>query len=106
MDEGLLVDASHALDGTHVVSILSAHCSGAWSAGMLRFDLPVGLLLLPGLLQGGQLTLGEDDALLGRPGLQSLEPFLEGLQVVAQPHRTDAAGGDDDAILTQIISGA
>ena len=58
---------------------------------MLRLDLPVGLLLLSGLLQGRQLTFGEDQALLGHPGFGSLcwdpEPLLEGLQVVAQPYR-------------------
>ena len=43
-----------------------------------------------------QLALGEDDALLSHLGLQ----------VVALRHRTDAAGEDDDPLLTQSISGA
>ena len=33
---------------------------------MLRLNLPVGFLLLPGLLQGRQLALGQDKALLAQ----------------------------------------
>ena len=70
---------------------------------MFRLDLPVGFLLLFGLLQGRQLAFGQDQALLGHPGFQGLKPLLEGLQVVTEPHRPDPSRGDDDPLLAQFV---
>ena len=46
---------------------------------MFGLDFPVALLLLFGLLQGRQLALGEDEALLGHLGFQCFYRLLEGL---------------------------
>ena len=45
VDDGLLVDPAHSIDGADVVGVL-----GSQVTGMLRLDLPVGLLLLLGFL--------------------------------------------------------
>lgn len=58
VDEGLLVDASHAFDITHIVGVLCTQI-----ARMLGFDLTVGLFLLSRSLQGAELIFGEDATL-------------------------------------------
>ena len=59
INEGLLVDAAHAFDHTHVVGVLCTQVT--W---MLGLDLPVGFLLLTCPFQGLHLIFGQNDALL------------------------------------------
>lgn len=68
-------------------------------AGVVRFDLPVGLLLPLGLLQRLHLRFGEDQPVLRYARLQGLQALLEGLQVVPQPHAAHARRGDAVALL-------
>ena len=52
------------------------------------------LLVGLGLLQGGELALGEDEALLRHLGLERLQPVLHGGEVVPQPDRAHAERRD------------
>jgi tetratricopeptide (TPR) repeat protein len=78
VDEGLLVDASHALQIADIERIL-----GAAVTWMLTLELAVRLLLGLGLFQRDDLRLGQHQALLGALGFQRLEPLVHSLQVVA-----------------------
>jgi hypothetical protein len=78
IDEGLLVDASHALHVADVEAIL-----GAAIARMFALKLAMGLLLGLGLFQRNDLRLGQYQAFLSALGFQRLKPLLHGLQVVA-----------------------
>ncbi len=66
---------------------------------MFGFDLPVGLFLVLGFLQGDNLAFGEDQAILGDFGFQGLQTQLEGLEVMSQPDAADAAGRDEKTSL-------
>ena len=101
VQERLLVDASHALEGADVEGVLRAEI--AWVFGL---DLAVFLFLLLGLLQGDQLAFGEDPAVLSDACLQGLEPFLEGLQVMSQPDAADASRGDEQSLLSELVGDA
>src|SRR6185312_8483793 len=86
VDEGLLVDASNALQIADIERIL-----GAAITWMLALELAVRLLLGLGLFQRNDLRLGQHQAFLGALGFQRLEPLVHRLQFVAQPkHRTPA----------------
>src|SRR5262249_41376365 len=71
VDEGLLVDASHALQIADIERILSA--AVPW---MLALELAVRLLLSLGLFQRDDLRFGQHHALLRALGFQRLEPLL------------------------------
>ena len=73
---------------------------------MLGFDLAVGLLLLLGFLQGLELVLSQDQALLGHLRFQRLESLLEGLQIMPQPDRAHPAGRDEEALSLQLVRDA
>ena len=75
------------LQGADVERVL-----GAAVAGALALELAVRFLLGLGLLQGGQLTLREHQALLRHLGLERLEALLHGLEVMALPHSAHARG--------------
>ena len=60
-------------------------------------------LLGLGLLQRGELALGEHQAVLGDLGLQRLEPLLHGLQIVALPHPAHAGRRDRVAALAHLV---
>ena len=66
-------------------------------------DLAPGLVVELLLLQGLDLGLGQDDAVLGDLGFEGFQPRLEVGQAVAHPDRTDPAGGDEDATLAQLV---
>ena len=101
VDEGLLVDAPDALQGADIEGVLGAAIAGAFGV-----ELAMGLLVGLGLLEGGELALGEDQALLGHLGLERLQPVLHGLQVVAQPNRAHPEGRDRQAALGQFVGDA
>jgi len=63
----------------------------------------VRLLVGLGFLEGGDLRFGQDQAVLGHLCFQRLEPMLHGLQVVAQPDRADAEGGDRHSLLGERV---
>ena len=94
VDEGLLVDTSDAFEGADMEGILRAQV-----ARMLGFDLPVGLFLVLGLLQGKDLPFGEDQAILSDFGFQGFQTPFEGLEVMAQPDAADSARGDEKTSL-------
>src|SRR5271166_3459387 len=85
IDEGLLIDASHALHIADIEGVL-----GAAIAGVLAFELAMGFFFGFGFLQGRKLGLGEDDAVLGDFGFQGFQTLLHRLQIVALPHAADA----------------
>src|SRR6202011_3983711 len=60
VDKGLLVDASDALHIADIEGVL-----GAAIARTFALELAVRLLFSLGLLQGGELAFGEDEAVLG-----------------------------------------
>ena len=61
------------------------------------------LLVGLGFLEGGDLRFGQDQAVVGHLCFQRLEPMLQGLQVVAQPDRADAEGGDRHSLLGERV---
>src|SRR5271166_3967410 len=81
----LLVDAANALQIADIERIL-----GAAIAWMLALELTMGLLLSLGLFQRNDLRLSQHQAFLSALGLQRLEPFVHGLQVVPQPDAAHA----------------
>jgi hypothetical protein len=87
IDEGLLVNPPHALEIADIEGVL-----GAAVPRMLALELAMGLLLGLGLFQRNKLGFGQHQAVLGALGFQGFEPFVHGLQVVAQPHATHAGG--------------
>jgi hypothetical protein len=77
IDEGLLIDATNALEIANIERVL-----GTAVAGMLALELAMGFLFGFGLFQRDDLRLGQHQAFLGALGLQRLEPLVHGLQVV------------------------
>ena len=73
---------------------------------MLALELAMGLLLGLGLFQRDQLGFGQHQAILGALGFQRFEPFVHGLQVVAQPHAPHAGGRDHKPVLAQFVGDA
>ena len=71
---------------------------------MLGFDLPVRFLLLFGFLHRSHLRFGENPArLLSEFGLQSFQPALESLEVVAQPDTPHPCRGDKRSAPGQFV---
>ena len=70
---------------------------------MCGLDLAPGLVVELLLFQRLDLSLGQDDALFGDFGFERLQADLEVGQAVAYPDRTDPAGGDEDALLAQLV---
>src|SRR5256884_2158041 len=101
VDEGLLVDASNALQIADIERIL-----GAAVTWMLVLELAVRLLLGLGLFQRDDLRLGQHQAFLGALGFQRLEPLVHRLQVVAQPHTAHTGRGDREPALPQLVGNA
>jgi len=98
IQEGLLVDATDALDRAHVVRIL-----GAEITRMFGLDLPVGLFLFPRSFQRPDLIFGEDQIFLSGFGFHRFEPFAKGFQIVAQPNAAHPSGRDQHPALGQIV---
>src|SRR5215213_6010665 len=61
------------------------------------------LLLALGLLERGELALGQHQALLGDLRLERLEPLLHGLKLMALPHAAHAGGRDRVAALADLV---
>ena len=99
--EGLLVDAPDALQRADVESVLRPAIAGAFA-----LELAVRLLVELGLLQRGDLRLGQHQALLRALGLERLQPLLHGLQIVPQPHAAHAGRRDRVALLLQLVGDA
>ena len=78
VDEGLLVDATHPLQRADIEGVL-----GTAVAGTGAVELAMGFLVGLRLLQSGELALGQDQAILRHPGLQSLQPLGHGVEVMA-----------------------
>ena len=71
VDEGLLIDAAHALQRADIEGILGAAIAGAFA-----LELAVGLLLGLGLLERGDLGFGQQDAFLRHLGFQRLQALF------------------------------
>ena len=98
VDEGLLVDASDALERPDVEGVLGAAVARAFGD-----EFAMGLLVGLGFFQGRDLRLGEDQAVLSHLRLERLEPMFHGLQVVAQPDRAHAEGRDRHSLLGHFV---
>jgi hypothetical protein len=70
---------------------------------MLALELAMGLFLRLGFFQRNDLRLGQHQALLGALGLQRLEPFVHGLQVMTLPHAAHAGGRDREPPFPQLV---
>jgi hypothetical protein len=64
----------------------------------------MGLLVLPRLFHRRQLGFGQQDAVLGGFGFQSLEAFLHVFEVMALPDTAHPEGRDGQAALAQFVS--
>src|SRR5512132_1548558 len=93
VDEGLLVDATHPLQRPDIEGVLGTAVTGTGAV-----ELAMGFLVGLRLLQSGELALGQDQAILRHPGLQSLQPLGHGVEVVANPDAANAGGGDPQAL--------
>jgi len=89
IDEGLLIDPAHTLERSHIEGILRPTITRAFA-----FKLPVGFLLLFGLLQRQHLGLGQYQALLSHLGRQGLQALVHILQIVPLPHTAHPRRGD------------
>jgi len=98
IDIGLLIHPAHALEGADIEGVLRAEI-----ARVGRLNLATGLIIELLALQRLNLGLGEDDAFLGHFGLQGLEALLEVGQVIAQPDAPHPTGGDENALLAQLV---
>ena len=98
VDEGLLVDATHPLQRADIEGVL-----GTAVAGTGAIELAMSFLVGLRLLQSGELALGQDQAILRHPGLQSLQPLGHGVEVMANPDAADAGGRDPDALFRQLV---
>src|SRR5262245_23206887 len=101
VDESLLVNASNTLEGADVEGVLSAAITRAFT---LEFAMVffVGLCLL----QRGDLSFGEDQAVLRHLDFERLQAVLHGRQIVAQPDRAHPERRHDDAALQQFVGDA
>ncbi len=93
-----MIDPANAFQGTDIEGVLSPKITG-----MRGLDLAPGLVVELLLLQRLDLSFGENDTLFGNLGFEHLQAGLEVGQVVAHPDRTDPAGGDEDALLAQLV---
>lgn len=85
VDVGLLIDPANAFDGADIESVLAAEI-----AGVSRFHLTTGLIVMLLLLEGLDLRLSQDDVIFGDFGLQCPQPVLEVGKLVPQPDRANA----------------
>jgi hypothetical protein len=92
IDEGLLIDPPDTLQGADIEGVLRPAIAGA-----LAFELAVGFLVGFGLLEGGNLPLGQQDAVLRHPGFERLQAQLHRRQVVALPHAAHPSRRDRQA---------
>ena len=86
----MLIHTTHALEGTHIERILRSQI-----ARMRCLDLTARNIIMLFPLQGGYLSLCQDNAFTGYLGLQILEAILKAGQVMAQPDAADTAGRDE-----------
>src|SRR5499433_3640114 len=87
VDDSLLIDPADALQGTDVKGILRAAIAGAFA-----LELAMRLLVGFGLLERGDLGLGQQDAILRHLGFERLEAMLDRGQIVALPHAAHPGG--------------
>jgi hypothetical protein len=85
VDDGLLVDPPHALERANIERVLRPAIAGAFA-----LELAMRFLVDLGLLERGDLRLGQQDALLRRLGFERLQPVLHRRQIVALPHAAHA----------------
>ncbi len=98
VDDGLLIDPAHALQAPDIERVL---CAAVARTFALKFAMRffVGLRLL----QRNDLRLGQHEALLSDLGLQGLEPFPHGLQIMPEPDAPDARGGDRQGSFAEFV---
>src|SRR5262244_2507326 len=87
VDDSLLIDPADALQGTDVKGILRAAIAGTFA-----LELAMRLLVGLGLLERGDLGLGQQDAILRHLGFERLEAMLDRGQIVALPHAAHPGG--------------
>jgi hypothetical protein len=92
IDDGLLIDSDHPFQGADIEGAL-----GTAIARTFALELAMRLLVGLGLLERGDLRLGQQDALLRHLGFDSLQAVLDRGQIVTQPHEAHAGGRDRQA---------
>src|ERR1700730_2156402 len=101
VDKGLLVDTADAFQRAHIEGVLCAAIAGTFG-----FELTLHLFLGFGLLERGELALGEDEAFLRHLRLERLQSVFHSCEVVPPPDRADAACSMAMATMASSISGA
>src|SRR5438128_2159328 len=81
IDDGLLIDPAHPFEGADIEGVL-----GTAIARTFALELAMRLLVGLGLLERGDLRLGEQDAILRHLGFERLEAMFHHGQIVALPH--------------------
>ena len=92
VDKGLLIDPADALQRTDIEGVLRPAIARA-----LALELAMRLLVGLGLLERGDLRLGQQDAILCHLGLQRLQAEFHRGQVVALPHAAHTRRRDRQA---------
>ena len=87
VDHGLLIDPAHALQGADIKRILGAAIAGAFA-----LELAMGFLVGLGLLERGDLRLGQQNPILCHLGFERLQAEFHRGEIVALPHAAHAGG--------------
>ena len=87
VDHGLLIDPAHALQGADIKGILGAAIAGAFA-----LELAMGFLVGLGLLERGDLPLGQQNPILCHLGFERLQAEFHRGQIVALPYAAHAGG--------------
>src|SRR6516164_9560410 len=98
VDHGLLIDPADTLQGADIEGVLGAAIAGAFA-----LELAVRLLVRLGLLKGGDLGFGQQDAILCHLGFERLEAVFDRRQIVALPHAAHPGRRDRQALPLQSL---
>src|ERR1043165_1281325 len=85
VDEGLLVDPTHALQGADIERIL-----GTAIAGTFAHEFSVRFFIRGLLLQGHHLGFGEHQSFLSHLRFQRLQSFPHRFEIMAEPNASNA----------------
>jgi hypothetical protein len=99
VSEGLLVDPPNALQ--------RADREGVWGTEIPRMgilDLASRLIIVPFLLQGGNLGLRHNGAFLRYLFFQCFQALFETVQIMPQPDAADAGQGDNNSLFSLFIT--
>ena len=81
IDDGLLIDPPDTLQSADIEGVLRAAVAGTFA-----LELAMRFLVSLGLLERGDLGLGQQDAILRHLGFERLEAMFHRGQIVTLPH--------------------